>query len=99
MYKANNLRYDNMKYNRSGNSGLMLPAVSLGLWHNFGTNADFDNIKIIFDDVLNVDLNQLIKDEFGDMRVVVRGTEYTVMGVDELRDDTDTLHHWEVSLV
>ena len=28
-----------------GNSGLMLPAVSLGLWHNFGTNADFDNIK------------------------------------------------------
>ena len=45
MYKANNLRYDNMKYNRSGNSGLMLPAVSLGLWHNFGTNADFDNIK------------------------------------------------------
>ena len=45
MYKANNLRYDTMKYNRSGNSGLMLPAVSLGLWHNFGTNADFDNIK------------------------------------------------------
>ena len=35
------------------------------------TLADFDNIKIIFDDVLNVDLNQLIKDEFGDMRVVV----------------------------
>ena len=35
----------------------------------------------------------------GDMRVVVRGTEYTVIGIDELRDDTDTLHHWEVSLV
>lgn len=35
------------------------------------TLADFDNIKIIFDDVLNVDLNKLIKDEFGDMRVVV----------------------------
>ena len=35
----------------------------------------------------------------GDMRVTVRGTEYTVMGVDELRDDTDVLHHWEVSLV
>lgn len=35
----------------------------------------------------------------GDMRVIVRGVEYTVMAVDELRDDTDTLHHWEVSLV
>ena len=34
----------------------------------------------------------------GDVRVVVRGVEYTVVGVDELRDDTDTLHHWEISL-
>ena len=35
----------------------------------------------------------------GDMRVIVRGQEFTVIGVDELRDDTDNLHHWEVSLV
>ena len=35
----------------------------------------------------------------GDMRVTVRGEVYTVIGVDELRDDTDDLHHWEVSLV
>ena len=35
----------------------------------------------------------------GDVRVVVRGTEYTVAAVDELRDDTDVLHHWEVALV
>ena len=35
----------------------------------------------------------------GDMRVTVRGEEYTVIGVDELRDDTDNLHHWEVSMV
>ena len=35
------------------------------------TLADFDNIEIIFEDVLNVDLNQLIKEKFGDMRVVV----------------------------
>jgi hypothetical protein len=33
------------------------------------------------------------------MRVIVRGETYTVIGVDELRDDTDSLHHWEVSLV
>ena len=34
----------------------------------------------------------------GDMRVIVRGQEYTVFSVDALRDDTDTLHHWEVGL-
>ena len=34
----------------------------------------------------------------GDMRVIVRGVTYTVMAVDELRDDTDLLHHWEVQL-
>ena len=38
-------------------------------------------------------------DASGDMRVIVREVEYTVMGVDELRDDTDQLHHWEVALV
>jgi L-glyceraldehyde 3-phosphate reductase len=32
-------RYDNMKYNRVGKSGLKLPAISLGLWHNFGDNS------------------------------------------------------------
>lgn len=35
----------------------------------------------------------------GDIRVIVRGIQYTVMGVDELRDDTDTLHHWEIALM
>ena len=34
----------------------------------------------------------------GDMRVTVRGEEYTVFIVDELRDDTDTFHHWEIGL-
>lgn len=38
-------------------------------------------------------------DAAGDMRVIVRGTEYTVISIDELRDDTDSLHHWEISLV
>lgn len=44
MYTANESRYDKMKYNRCGASGLLLPAVSLGLWHNFGSNASFDNM-------------------------------------------------------
>lgn len=43
-YIANNERYSEMKYNKCGESGLKLPAVSLGLWHNFGDSADFDNM-------------------------------------------------------
>ena len=35
----------------------------------------------------------------GDVRVIVRGVEYTVLAVDELRDDSDRLHHWEIALV
>ncbi|MBE5840691.1 MAG: L-glyceraldehyde 3-phosphate reductase [Butyrivibrio sp.] len=45
MYTANDKRYDTMKYNRCGQSGLLLPAVSLGLWHNFGDNSDYENMK------------------------------------------------------
>ena len=45
MYKASDNRYNNMKYNRCGNSGLKLPMVSLGLWHNFGDTAQYENIK------------------------------------------------------
>ena len=44
MYGANEKRYDTMKYNRCGKSGLMLSALSLGMWHNFGTYDDYDNM-------------------------------------------------------
>ncbi len=44
MYIADEKRYEKMKYSRCGNSGLMLPQVSLGLWHNFGSNGNFDNM-------------------------------------------------------
>ena len=44
MYIAEKTRYDKMQYNRCGKSGLLLPAVSLGLWHNFGSNGNFDNM-------------------------------------------------------
>lgn len=47
MYIADEKRYDTMLYNRCGNSGLLLPAVSLGLWHNFGSNGNFDNMEAI----------------------------------------------------
>ena len=43
MYVPSSERYAAMKYNRCGQSGLLLPAVSLGLWHNFGSVDDFKN--------------------------------------------------------
>lgn len=45
MYQALPTRYDSMTYNRCGNSGLLLPGVSLGLWHNFGDTSNFENMK------------------------------------------------------
>lgn len=47
MYTPVASRYDQMKYNRCGKSGLKLPAVSLGLWHNFGSVDVFDNGRSI----------------------------------------------------
>lgn len=70
-----------------------------------------DNTEVVLRSILFVDaqlsrpaldwvgLLKQAHDVGGDMRVTVRGVEYTVMGVDELRDDTDKLHHWEISLV
>ena len=40
-WSANENRYRNASFRRTGNSGLMLPPVSLGLWHNFGGQADY----------------------------------------------------------
>jgi L-glyceraldehyde 3-phosphate reductase len=46
-YTPSSNRYDSMTYNRCGNSGLLLPALSLGLWHNFGGVDDFKNARRI----------------------------------------------------
>lgn len=46
-YLANPSRYKNMPYRRCGNSGLMLPALSLGLWHNFGAIDSLENARAI----------------------------------------------------
>lgn len=45
MYQAKQNRYEKMIYNRSGNTGLKLPAVSLGLWHNFGDESNEKNMR------------------------------------------------------
>ena len=47
MYTADANRYTDMIYNRCGASGLKLPAVSLGLWHNFGDTSPFENMKAL----------------------------------------------------
>ena len=47
MYIADENRYEKMKYNRCGCSGLLLPAISLGLWHNFGDTGVYANMEEI----------------------------------------------------
>ncbi|MGY0004618.1 L-glyceraldehyde 3-phosphate reductase [Micromonospora sp. I033] len=46
-YLANDARYDSMIYRRSGRSGLRLPAISLGLWHNFGPDRPYERQRDI----------------------------------------------------
>ncbi len=45
MYVADSHRYDSMQYRRCGRSGIQLPAISLGLWHNFGGVDNFENSR------------------------------------------------------
>ncbi|WP_372744484.1 L-glyceraldehyde 3-phosphate reductase [Lutibacter sp.] len=47
IYEPSTSRYNKMKYNRTGKSGLLLPAISLGLWHNFGFTDNFENSRNI----------------------------------------------------
>lgn len=54
MFLAEEKRYDAMKYNRCGNSGLMLPAVSLGLWQNFGHKGCFANMENMIHTAFNL---------------------------------------------
>ena len=46
-FTASKQRYETMRYNRCGTSGLKLPALSLGLWHNFGTETSFTAMRDI----------------------------------------------------
>lgn len=53
MYNVNEDRYDKMKYMKCGNSGLYLPRVALGLWHNFGSVDPIENQKSIIFEAFN----------------------------------------------
>lgn len=59
MYTAKETRYDNMKYNRCGKSGLMLSAFSLGMWHNFGSNNSYENMVNIVTTAFDLGITHL----------------------------------------
>lgn len=69
-------------------------------------NTDRQLSSVLFVDVRHsspaLNWAQLLNDAHekgGDVRVIVRGIEYTALTADGLRDDTDRLHHWEIGLV
>ena len=71
MYNADNSRYEKMKYFHCGRSGLKLPGISLGLWHNFGCREDPENMKALlftaFDaGITHFDLANNYGPEYGD---------------------------------
>lgn len=57
VYIANENRYKNMKYRRVGNSGLVLPIVSLGLWHNFGSVDNYKNMVDMLEAAFDAGIN------------------------------------------
>ena len=61
MYKANDNRYADMAYRRCGRSGLLLPVISLGLWHNFGSVDVFSNFIQIMCRQSSWQLDQVLK--------------------------------------
>jgi L-glyceraldehyde 3-phosphate reductase len=56
-YEASDTRYDTMPYRRVGRSGLKLPAISLGLWHNFGDDKRFDEQRAILRRAFDLGVN------------------------------------------
>jgi Predicted oxidoreductases (related to aryl-alcohol dehydrogenases) len=57
-YNAKENRYEKMKYNQVGASGLKFPAVSLGFWHNFGVNDSYDNMKNMCHKAFDIGITQ-----------------------------------------
>ena len=58
IYTADAHRYDSMQYNRVGNSGLKFPALSLGFWHNFGSNASTDDMRAMMRKAFDLGITQ-----------------------------------------
>ena len=58
IYTADAHRYDSMQYNHVGKSGLKFPALSLGFWHNFGSNANTDNMRAMMRTAFDLGITQ-----------------------------------------
>lgn len=58
-YVANSDRYNHMQYNRCGNSGILLPKISLGLWHNFGFYDSFENARNVLKKAFDLGITHL----------------------------------------
>jgi len=58
LYVAADDRYERMKYNRVGRSGLKFPAVSLGFWHNFGSTGKIDNMRAMMREAFDCGITQ-----------------------------------------
>ncbi|ANW96011.1 L-glyceraldehyde 3-phosphate reductase [Wenyingzhuangia fucanilytica] len=58
-YLPNPDRYQNMQYNRCGNSGILLPKISLGLWHNFGFYDSFENARNVLKKAFDLGITHL----------------------------------------
>ncbi|MGY6647686.1 aldo/keto reductase [Wenyingzhuangia sp. IMCC45574] len=59
LYIPSESRYENMEYNRCGNSGVLLPKISLGLWHNFGFYDSFENARNILKTAFDLGITHL----------------------------------------
>ena len=82
-YKADKTRYDSMEYRRTGKSGLLLPALSLGLWHNFGSVDSMRNQKAILRRAFDVGVTHFdLANNYGP----VYGSAETNFGVHFTRD-------------
>ena len=72
MYQAANDIYEKMAYVRCGKSGLKLPAISLGLWHNFGDTGVYENMKETLSQRLIMESYTLIWQIITDLLMEVR---------------------------
>lgn len=57
VYHADENRYQTMEYRRCGQSGLKLPIVSLGLWHNFGDTTQVENSRALLQRAFDLGIN------------------------------------------
>ena len=58
VYSASSSRYSRMMYRRAGKSGLLLPALSLGFWHNFGDNGNPETMRAMMRTAFDLGITQ-----------------------------------------